>query len=1281
MRLRSRDLFDTVHTEGGLLPGELLQGVADADTSIGGISPADYHLPPSERLNEAITRSWSRLLGAWRAFDEARGQLPPGDRGGRVTRERWLNVLFHELDYGRLVQQPAVEIDGKPFPLFTQWGTHVPIHLVGCNVRLDARTPGVAGAAGQSPHSLVQEVLNRSTNHLWGIVSNGLVLRLLRDNVALTRQAYVEFDLEAIFNGEAYSDFVVLWLVTHQSRVEGEPRECWLERWTQTAVSQGTRALDSLREGVEEAITILGSGFLAHPANTALQTALRDGSLDSREYYRRLLRLVYRFLFLFVAEDRDALLDPLADRTAKERYAAHYSTQQLRSLAQRRRGGRQHDRYEQLKVVMTVLHEDGSSPLALPALGSFLWSAEAIGELASANLANEYLLGAVRALTTVEEGGVRRSVDFRNLGAEELGSIYESLLELEPDLHRESATFALGTAAGSERKTTGSYYTPTSLITLLLDSALEPLIDDRLSGTDDPEMTLLELTVCDPACGSGHFLIAAANRIAKRLAAIRTGDAEPAPPDMRNALRDVIASCIYGVDANPMAVELCKVSLWMEALVPGRPLSFLDAHIRVGDSLVGTGLTLVEEGVPDDAYKPLLGDERDVVKSTKAQNAAERAGQLTTEEAVRDLAVQLAQQSAAAESNVVDTSLEEVRERERQHREVEASPAALHLHGAADAWTAAFLAPRTRSTPRFTTGLVRVAAGGKGEALDAARQAVADFRPFHWELEFPAVFANTGGFDAVIGNPPWGRVKLQEKRFFSASAPEIAAAKNKAAREKQILALDNSDPDLLRRYHAELRRFEALSLFFHNSGRFPLTGVGDVNTYALFAELARSLLASGGRAGLVLQSGIVTDDTTKAFFADLVDSQSLVSVYGFENEEKLFPAVHNQTKFCILSVASPGAGPTEFDLSFFNRQPDTVRDADRLFRLTAADVEAINPNTRTCPVFRSSRDAEILRLLHRRFPILFSDGPPARNPWGVTFQRMFDMANDSGLFRSAEELQLDGWLRDGEIFVRGDQRCIPLLEGKMTWLWNPRFGTYEGQTEAQANKGVLPPSSEEQLADATYVNRPRYWVEEWRVEQEWKGEHEWALAWRDVGPSERTFIASAVPRWAAGDKLPLAHVAHENRDRALCLLAAMSGLVADFALRARSATGSMKYFIVKHLPVPTPEEFLGPCPWDPSTSIGEWVSSRALELIYTADVLGPLARDVGSDAPPFHWDTKRRRRLQAELDAGFFRLATLSREHTEHVLDSFRVLRQVEERAHGEFLTRRLVLECYDALE
>jgi len=902
MQTRHRDLFTTVTTEGAILPVDLLQRIAHGDRDIEGLRPEDYHLS-GEKISEATSRSWNRLLGAWQAFQAAAAKLPETDTGTTAARERWLLPLLQELGYGRLITVPAAEIDGKAYPISHGW-QHAPIHLVGFRVDISARSHGVKGAAQASPHSLVQEFLNRSKAHLWGFVSNGLRLRILRDNVSLTRQAYVEFDLEAMMRGEVYSDFVLLWLLCHQSRVEAEkPEQCWLEKWSKVAAERGTRALDQLRVGVEQAITALGQGFLSHPANKALREKLKSGELPAQDYYRQLLRLVYRLLFLFVAEDRGLLLDPAASDQARERYRRYYSAARLRQLAERR-GSKHPDAYRTLALVMCKL-EAGCPELGLPALGSFLWSKSAIPALVGCDLANHDLLDAVRALAFTVDQKVLRPVDYKNLGSEELGSVYESLLELHPELNTDAGTFKLETSGGHERKTTGSYYTPTSLITCLLDSALDPVVDEAVKKPE-PEKALLALKVCDPACGSGHFLIAAAHRLAKRLAALRTGDPEPAPEPIRTALRDVIGRCIYGVDINPMAVELCKVSLWMEALEPGKPLSFLDHRIQCGNSLIGVTPALLEKGIPDAAFTPIEGDDKKYCSEWKKRNKKERAtGQSTLFDAAGMPWEKLGNLAASvANLDVIDDgTLEGVKKRQELYESVVKSSGYLFGNLLADAWCAAFVWKKTKddSLPYpITEDVFRkiekspfaVDKWMKDEIQRLARQ----YQFFHWHLAYPDVFKVVppgqkaeneqmgwnGGFDVVLGNPPWEKVATREKEFFSAHT-EVSEENRSDKRKALIVSLLESQPFLLDAWNEKQRSDAAASQFLCESGRFPLSAVGELNLYPIFTECSRSLAGSRASVGLVIKSGMLTSPTWAGFASQLLSDGCISSALDFRN--------------------------------------------------------------------------------------------------------------------------------------------------------------------------------------------------------------------------------------------------------------------------------------------------------------------------------------------------------------------------------------------------------------
>lgn len=1280
---------NAVVSAGGLLPVDLLARVAANDSKLEGTSPEDYGLAPGERLNDEITRSWNRLRGLWETFSRLLAELPESERTAtELTRSRWTRPLLDELGFGGLPVARDVEIDGKSYPVSHAWAGTVPVHLPGARILIDRRTPGVPGAAHMSPHGLVQELLNRSDRHLWGLVTNGLTLRLLRDNASLTRQAYVEFDLQAIFGGELFSDFVTLWLTCHRTRFEGDiPEKCLLERWSQEAVSSGTRALDKLRTGVETAIATLGEGFVAHPANAELRDALRSGAVSATEYQHQLLRVVYRLLFLLVAESRDLLLDPDGDPTAKERYRRFYSVDRLRRLAMVRRGTSHADLWDGLTVTMRALWRDGAPALALAPLGSGLWSPESIAALDGALIDNRHLLGAIRALSAVRDDASRvdRPVDYRNLGAEELGSIYESLLELHAEVDPDARSFRLGSAAGNERKTTGSYYTPTSLITVLLDSALDPVLDEAAKAPD-PEAALLGLNVLDPACGSGHFLIAAAHRIAGRLASIRCGGGEPAPDELRHALREVIGRCLHGIDVNPMAVELCKVSLWMEATEPGRPLSFLDHRIVCGNALLGATPALIEAGVPDDAFKPLEGDDKTWVTTLKKRNKEERKNR---NQGVLDFGSPVAADAAAlakeldALDALDDTSVAGIAAKEQRYAALQASDAAQRAKLVADAWCAAFVAPKAKGEPVITDATVRQCGSAPERVPADVRAAIdavaADYRFLHLHIAFPDVFAVpdspagaenrlcgwNGGFDVVLGNPPWERVKLQEKEWFAARDPRIAAAPNAAARKRLIANLVHEFPEMHAAFLADSRKAEGESALLRNSGRFPLGGRGDVNTYAVFAELMRNAISTTGRAGVIVPTGIATDDTTKFFFADLVDRASLVSLFDFENRLAVFPGVHRSYKFALLTMSGDARPILEAEFVFFALETADLDDPEKRFTLAPEDFALLNPNTKTCPVFRTRRDAEITKAIYRRVPVLVREGDPDGNPWGVSFQRMFDMANDSHLFRTRSELEMDGWKLGGNVFVRGGDQCLPLFEAKMIHLFDHRWSTYENASVREV--------TEIEKSDANFVAMPRYWVPRAAVDAKLDLNRGWLVGWRDIARStdERTLIVSAWPRGAAADTFLQLVPTRPSGSSILLLAAALSSLVVDYCARQKVGGTHLKYHVFKQLAVCSPAHL---------RDYEDEVLSRYLELVYTTADLAPLAHSVGYQGAPFRWDPERRILLKAELDARFFTIFGLDRDGVAHVLESFPIMRRREEALFGEYRTSLLVLELYDRM-
>ena len=626
-------------------------------------------------------------------------------------------------------------------------------------------------------------------------MASGGTLRILRDSSTLVGPSYVEFDLAGIFEGELFSDFVALYLLCHQSRFEPTDPDvgmvsCWLERWRGHAVEAGTRALGALRIGVHDAIEALGTGLVSHPANSQLRDDLEAGRLGLDDFQRSLLRLVYRLLFCFVAEDRGLLLDREAKPDIHDRYHQWFSTSRLRRIAIRRVGDRHGDLWQALKLVLNSLgREEGCDALGLVALGGIFEPGPADLDPVLA-LNNRSLLSAVRHLcvTRPVPTGPRRVVDYRHLGAEELGGIYEGLLEYVPHYDQATRTYSLASIAGNERKKTGAYYTPASLTECLLDTALDPLLD-RAMSEPDPEDALLSLTVCDPACGSGHFLVAAGRRIAARVAALRAGGSEPTIEEMHEAMHDVVARCLYGVDVNPLAAELAKVSLWLEGLQSGRPLSLLDGHIKVGNALLGTTPALLAGGLPDEAFTAIEGDNKKTAAALKKRNKAERSGQgrFGEGDTITVGNADYANEAAAIDA-LVPHNLADIHIAAQRLRQLDSSSQARRSRLVADAWCSAFVLPKTPSAPELTQSSLEAIGTGaaQSELIEAVEAISARYRWFHWHLEFPHIFPTSadidpatgwsGGFDCVIGNPPWEHVELKEQEWFASRVPAIAEA-------------------------------------------------------------------------------------------------------------------------------------------------------------------------------------------------------------------------------------------------------------------------------------------------------------------------------------------------------------------------------------------------------------------------------------------------------------------------------------------------------------------------
>jgi hypothetical protein len=826
-------MSSVITLEGGLLAADLIDALATDPGSVAGQRPEDFGMP-DVRLSEEMQDLFAQVRTQWQRFERRR--LAASDVAVGVTREAWVLPLLGFLDFHPEYQRASIQLGGQSYPISHLDGegeSAIPVHVAAFDDDLDRR----GERQRFSPHALVQDYHNRS-DALWGIVTNGRRLRILRDTTRLARPVYLEFDLQGIAAGNQYAEFARLFRLIHRTRFPAKgaaPHDCLLERWYQEGVEQGGRVRERLREGVEKALEIFGTGLLEHPKSTALLHHLEQGTLSREAYYRQLLRLVYRLLFLMVAEERRLLFVDDPDKAEHQRlYTSWYSIEHLRERAMGRRGRDPHgDLWQGLCQAFRLFREEeAAAGLGLGVLDGELFSIEACQMLEGAHLRNDRLLDAVFRLSTFEETegksrrkrGTRRRVSFAALDVEELGSVYESLLDFHPHIDTGRRRFSL--VGGSERKTTGSYYTPKELVAELIKSALEPVLAERVkaaASAAEKERAILAMRVIDPACGSGHFLLAAARRMGRELARVRSGENEPSPRAHREAVRDVIRHCIYAVDKNPLAVDLCKVALWIESHTAGLPLSFLDHHVRRGDALIGVmDLDVLKDGIPDAAYKPLTGDDKATASDPRKRNKAEAKDAL---QHYYDLAGLESFARAMAELDAMpEDGIADIAAKTRRYRALhDGNEAWSRIKQACDLYCAAFFMPKTPATARLvpTRAHLRDALSGRLHSQVVAHLlTLADEqRFFHWPLEFPEVL-QAGGFDVVLGNPPWEVSQFSETEFFQINAPQIADLAGEK-RKNAIAVLEENNKPLWNKYIIAKGALESSGHFFSFVSKIP----------------------------------------------------------------------------------------------------------------------------------------------------------------------------------------------------------------------------------------------------------------------------------------------------------------------------------------------------------------------------------------------------------------------------------------------------------------------------
>jgi hypothetical protein len=783
--------FPSIDIQGSILSTDLLSKIRSEQATFQ--SGKDFRPDfTNAKLKDEISFAWQEAKGQWTIYKSKLARLRSGELGTTETRNFWISPLLTNLGYNLTFNRQAEDLNGKLFSIGYRDTTldGFPIYAGGYHESLDKRPENKQ--IRMSPHALVQEYLNYS-EHLYGIVTNGRQLRLLRDASRITRLSYVEFNLEKMMEEDLYSDFVLLYRLLHASRM---PRtvatgpDSIIEKYHQDGLEAGSTIRNKLGSAVKKAIQDLANAFINHPNNEELRDGVKANKLNLDEYYKLQLRIIYRLLFLFVIEERNLVYaDSKTAETKRfnEIYFKHYSLIRLRRLAKKLAPPESHRHFDLWRSVVSTFSlfekKQVGEKLGIMSLQGDLFGYNSLTtssyDLHECDVSNAVILQIIRSLTYFEnEQGVLIAVNYGGLDVEEFGSVYEGLLELKLAIKDVEGTnnFSFSFDSSNERGTSGSHYTPEELVQPLIKNSLDYLIADKLKEKDAIK-ALLSLKIVDVACGSGHILLSAARRIAHELASLvetqESGSKErveqPSPGYVRKALKEVVRNCIYGVDKNPLAVELCKVALWLEAYNPGEPLNFLDHHIKCGDAIVGLAFrSQLDDGIPDEAFKTLLRDDKDIAKSWRERNVNERkqresnALQLKAEfDKTTENSVQEAMAEYKTFNQLPESTPEEIERKTKLYKKFIDGKGVTFLKAMADTQTAQFFIPKTNENKDalMTDGDYRMILSGYNKSWQDRKVAISttvalNRQFFHWFIEFPEVFQN-GGFDCVLGNPPY----------------------------------------------------------------------------------------------------------------------------------------------------------------------------------------------------------------------------------------------------------------------------------------------------------------------------------------------------------------------------------------------------------------------------------------------------------------------------------------------------------------------------------------------
>jgi hypothetical protein len=1245
-----------VHASGGLLSPALLGELRRERATDPLAVPASFALPDRDAptakdLRGDMALALETLATRW---DNVRDGL--ADMDNARLRERWQLFLLRELGFEPHFQRGGLAVGSEHFAIthLGSDGDEATVIMLTAE-DLDAKPE----RRKRAPHDELQALLNASETHRWGIAMSPTRLRIVRDFHHRRTRGYVEWELDAIFEARSYPDFLSLYRLVHASRfVPDDDGVDPLERIYERSLDAGVAIGRKLQPQVKRALEMIANGV----ASPALVEQLTEPT-RAREFHRELLVFLYRILFLLFAERRGLLPNSGV-------YVESYAVSRLRELVaagdhvvEPRRG----DLWEGLKVTFAALASDDATAIGAFPFNGPLFDASRTPILAGARCDNRMLLRAFDALTTVEVEGVPQYVNYGELGVEEIGSVYESLLDYLPVLMGGRIVLE---PVSEQRSDLGSYYTPPELVDLVLSKSLDRVIEERLqTAGEDPverERALLSITVIDPACGSAAFLIAAVDRLALALAEVRR-DGQPDDHDLRVARRDALQHCIYAVDKDETAVELAKVALWIHCALEGHPLTFLDHRIQHGDSLVGWPLLgPLPTAIPDDAYEPGSKESSDEKRERRAWRDANRDRQL---ELGADPPAAPKVDFTLPELSTPEDSPDDIHRKAEAYRRWRSSGAVVTIERAANLWTSAFLWPVEIGLAPTSHEYWRTLDGETVTQQEHADLLAAELPFFHWALRFPEI-RERGGFDCVIGNPPWEQYKPDQKAWFASRGPGIAALPG-ARREAAIKALLESAPDLHAAWQTHGNTIERLAQWARHCGRFTPSGA-EANTYLLFAEQNTDMLRDDGRAGVLLKSNFALDRSASRLFHRLLDANRLEDVHDIVNggqtgTNPIFPNVDGKERFSIVTFSGAEARESGFEATVMNWNLEEAATRTPR-RFTGETLRTLNPRTRTLTSFRRNEELEVALDLHRRLPDLELE-PGGENPWEIEYCTLFHSTGASEQFLRGEDLVAQGWnLGVDMVFQSEDETALPLYEGQFVNRYDHRAKTYRGY--AGNNKYGRAPgisqATDDDKSDPAFEIEPRYWMNAKLVRARLDA-RVGDRAMFGFGNSGRPFTEQ---RSAAGALLPQRPSTH-----ALCMLAVPYSHALEFAAVVNSTT--FDFLLRGHVPgqnvalkwildqIPAPPPGLDP-----------HIAINAAKLSLTSCSIAEMF-----NAPPHRWDPVERYRLDVETDALIAKTYGLDRESYAIVLDSFEVMIRAQIKQHGYYKFKEDCLEAFDRLE